>query len=71
MKSDVSTKSTSIIKQVNWPVDEKFMAFSVPTCAVDKNTIEKKIEETYAEKQSMWSMFPFAKGLHLVRTSSI
>ena len=52
MQSDIATKITSMIKQVKWPADTEFIAFSTPSCAIDKNYVEEKILERYVTSNS-------------------
>ena len=58
MNSDEDTKSTSVIKQVKWPVGQTFCAFTTPHCLVTHDEIEDKILISYARSKSIWSMLP-------------
>ena len=52
MKSDIATKITTQIRQIKWPVNEKFIAFSTLSCAIDSSFVEGTILESYIESKS-------------------
>ena len=58
MSSDEESKATSIIKQANWPVGQKFCAFSLPACLVTQQEVDDNILLKYARSQSFWTMVP-------------
>lgn len=63
MKSDIATKITTQIRQVKWPVGEKFIAFDTPSCAIDKPFVESTILEIYIKSKSWLYMLPCGKRL--------